>query len=322
MNRSKQVENLHSSQTRLWYRLEELIPELLGIERVNDEEDVKLTMITKEVEEDSFDLEHFADDDIVENLEAIADEVRWLENEYITHPDSEYIYYEGRLLSVIKSLRIAVGHHDIESVLGALSEIDRHSDLMPHLVNLDVFGKIQDLSSELDIVTPRLFYSGGEEEIQKPGRELIYEVSSTLTHQIARNPTLLHKLTPREFEEFIAELFAGFGYHVQLTARTRDGGRDVIAVRSDRGILSKLLIECKHFAPTRTVGLSYVRELYAIKTIEKATKAILATTSYFSRDARLLESQLVYELELKDYEAIVSWARQYSESLQRIRRGL
>jgi hypothetical protein len=35
----------------------------------------------------------------------------------------------------------------------------------------------------------------------------------------------------RTLEEIVAELFDNFGYEVELTKRTRDGGRDIIAIR-------------------------------------------------------------------------------------------
>jgi HJR/Mrr/RecB family endonuclease len=47
-------------------------------------------------------------------------------------------------------------------------------------------------------------------------------------------------LNRRLFEEFVAELFHEFGYEVELTKRTRDGGRDVIAIReAEAAVLGK-----------------------------------------------------------------------------------
>lgn len=41
---------------------------------------------------------------------------------------------------------------------------------------------------------------------------------------IAKEPNKLHKISPREFEEVVAELLAAFGWEVSLTPATRDGG--------------------------------------------------------------------------------------------------
>src|SRR5258708_40197380 len=55
----------------------------------------------------------------------------------------------------------------------------------------------------------------------------------------------LISLTPRQFEELIAEIWSRFGYEVELTARTRDGGRDIIAIRRSVEASYRHLIECK-----------------------------------------------------------------------------
>jgi len=102
--------------------------------------------------------------------------------------------------------------------------------------------------------------------------------------QINRCPGKLRGLHPRQFEAFVAEIWKRFGYVVELTARTRDGGRDVIAVKH-REVSLRFLIECKHFDCNRKVGVAIVRSLYGVKMHERATKAILATTSSFTKGA-------------------------------------
>jgi HJR/Mrr/RecB family endonuclease len=304
MQRSEQARAIYDTQNELWNYLESLVPQLL--EPVPDESD---------------------DAEIVAGWEPQWSDYRdldYLWMEWDGHDFFEHAQRVGnweRLLSLMRSLRLALDNRNLALVLDVFSDIDSCIDRieMPVRVNFEVKAEVEDALLELEQVYPQLVYRGADEQIQLPGKELILEASTALAHQVAKDPALLHRLTPREFEEFIAELFSWFGYEVHLTARTRDGGRDIVAVRGDHGILSKLLIECKRFAPARPVGLSYVRELYAVKTLEKATKAILATTSHFTRDARRLERQLIYELELKDFEAVIAWTREYSKFLSRIR---
>lgn len=124
------------------------------------------------------------------------------------------------------------------------------------------------------------------------------------------NPDGLRLIDRRMFEELVAELFSGFGYEVELTRRTRDGGKDIVAVRS-REVAVKFLIECKRPDPGNAVGVKAVRELHSVKVTEKATKAILATTTHFSRDAKLLFEQHRWELEPRDYGAIMEWMSSY-----------
>lgn len=117
----------------------------------------------------------------------------------------------------------------------------------------------------------------------------------------------------------MAELFAEFGYTVELTARTRDGGKDIVAIKSDHGILTKLIVECKQYSPNRAVGVGLVRELYAVKDAVKANKALLATTSYFSKDVKKeVEKYYLHQIDLKDFDAISEWARGYTNFVKRV----
>jgi hypothetical protein len=118
----------------------------------------------------------------------------------------------------------------------------------------------------------------------------------------------LLQLNPRQFEEFVAELWQRFGYDVELTKRTRDGGYDIVAV--GRSVAStRFLIECKRYDPNNKVGVSTVRQLYGVKTDQRATKGILATTSYLTADAEEFIDDHFWELEARDHQGIIDWVK-------------
>lgn len=123
-------------------------------------------------------------------------------------------------------------------------------------------------------------------------------------------PQELKLINRRRFEELVAELFGGFGYEIELTKQTRDGGKDIVAIKRAE-VQVKYLIECKRPDPGGYVGVRPVRELLGIKKDEGATKAILATTAYFSKDARLLFERHQWELELKEHEDLKEWIQLY-----------
>lgn len=123
-----------------------------------------------------------------------------------------------------------------------------------------------------------------------------------------RKPEQILGLSPRQFEELIAEIWHRMGYEIELTAQTRDGGRDIIAVRRSEAQL-RFLIECKRYDPKRKVGVELVRALHGVKVHEKATKGILATTSRFTKDAKSYFAEHIWELEPRDYDGIVEWVR-------------
>lgn len=135
-------------------------------------------------------------------------------------------------------------------------------------------------------------------------------VSRKLIEFFHKNPNELKRINRRLFEELVAELFNGFGYEVDLTKQTRDGGKDVIAIKRTE-VEVKYLIECKRPDPGGYVDVRPVRELYGVKVSEGATKAILATTAYFSPDAKILFEKHKWELEPKDYDDLKGWIRLY-----------
>lgn len=129
--------------------------------------------------------------------------------------------------------------------------------------------------------------------------------------ELYRAPSQLQFIDRRQFEEVVAELFSGFGYSVELTAQTRDGGRDIVAVGRKDQIKTKYLIECKRPDPGNPVRVGVVRQLLGVVEDEKATKGLLVATTYFTRDARSLEARNEWRLELKDYNTLLDWIEHY-----------
>jgi restriction system protein len=121
-------------------------------------------------------------------------------------------------------------------------------------------------------------------------------------------PRHLFTLTPRQFEEFVAEIWRNLGYETELTAKTRDNGRDVIAVKKAEVNL-RFIIECKRYSSSNRVGARLVRELYGVTMHEKANKGILATTSTFTNPARAFFDAHPWELEARDFDGVVEWVK-------------
>ncbi len=124
------------------------------------------------------------------------------------------------------------------------------------------------------------------------------------------NPSTLRDLSPREFEELVASLFKNNGFTIELTARTRDGGYDIVMAEHSSLDSGPILVECKHFAPGRPVGVGIVRALYGVKVLRSASKAILATSSYVSKDAKREFSRVIpWELDFMEYQQIIELCR-------------
>ncbi len=149
---------------------------------------------------------------------------------------------------------------------------------------------------------------------QEINKRNIVQVSTVLNRaliqQIRQDPARLHALTSRQFEEMVAELFNGFGFEVELTKATRDGGRDVVAVGGDIAEV-KYVIECKRYTRKRAVGVNVIREIHGVAMDEGATKGIVATTSRFTKDAIRHIQRNRYRLEGRDFNGVVEWLERY-----------
>ena len=83
-----------------------------------------------------------------------------------------------------------------------------------------------------------------------------------LIHAILHDPRHMHNLTPRQFEEFIAEVVDHLGFsNIILTPPSGDGGRDVIASNEINGIPMTFFFECKKYAEGNKVQLDTLRSL-------------------------------------------------------------
>jgi restriction system protein len=136
-----------------------------------------------------------------------------------------------------------------------------------------------------------------------------------LIRDVKIKPQELFALDSRQFEELVAEIWRSLGYETELTARTKDGGRDIVAVRKSEASI-RFLIECKRYNPSNKVGVELVRALYGVKMHEKATKGILATTSTFTRGAKGFFNDHMWELEPRDFNGVVDWVKLAAKSAE------
>lgn len=145
---------------------------------------------------------------------------------------------------------------------------------------------------------------------------LIQPVAEEMAIICGVRPDYLSHLTSRQFEELIAAIFKNHGFQVELTSQTRDGGYDIVAISGSKIRSETLLIEVKHFAPNRPVGVGIVRALYGVKKLHKARKAILVTSSYVSDDAKREFSRVIpWELEVKERSDVIQWCASYVDNI-------
>ena len=158
---------------------------------------------------------------------------------------------------------------------------------------------------------PFLETHGGMFDVVKEYRELISIRSPTkdLIETLSIKPSLIYEITPRRFEEVVADLFARLGYQVSLTGATRDGGKDFYAARCDDIGTFHFAVECKRYAPDRKVGVGAIRDLAGVVSQERLNGGIIVTTSWFTREAESFAGKLGSQIQLEDYAALLSWIK-------------
>lgn len=89
-----------------------------------------------------------------------------------------------------------------------------------------------------------------------------------------------------QFEDFIAHLLECMGYHARVTAKSGDGGVDIIAHRDQLGFEPPIIkVQCKQV--TNPVGRPDVAQL--IGHVEHGEHALFVTLGSYTHDARVYE---------------------------------
>ena len=124
--------------------------------------------------------------------------------------------------------------------------------------------------------------------IDEPSAEMDYylpEPVLSIYEEILQNPGYVYNLEPCEFEELVADVFRRMGFNADVTQKTHDGGKDIVATFEMGGGLYTTYFECKRYSPDRPVGVEIVRELYAVMEMERVDKGVIVTTLHFTRGA-------------------------------------
>lgn len=172
-----------------------------------------------------------------------------------------------------------------------------------HILNSDIVKT----DEKVIICKPCIINPSGKaiDKVDNSTQIIITEINDQLLYQLSQNPSLLHKLSSYEFECVIARMFEKQGFSIEITPKTRDGGKDIFIAK--QGLASFLFyVECKKYAPDKPVGIDIIQRLYGVISAEKANGGFIATTSYFTKSAKnyIQEYNLDHQLTLQDYNTI------------------
>jgi restriction system protein len=100
----------------------------------------------------------------------------------------------------------------------------------------------------------------------------------------AQKRDVVFQLGSVRFEHLVESLYSAMGFTTKVTARSKDGGRDIEVVRDDPSAKEHSLVECKLWH--RPVGVTVARRLLGVVAHERSTKGVLVSTSSFTKPAR------------------------------------
>jgi restriction system protein len=132
----------------------------------------------------------------------------------------------------------------------------------------------------------------------------VREVDDLLISELATRPELMHQLSPRKFEEFVAELYSRSGFEVELTRPSKDGGVDIYAVQRAPFGSFLTVVDCKRHRADRPIQVGLVRGLYGTVMETGASAGAIATTSYFTKGAKAFQDERKHRIGLQDFVSL------------------
>ena len=188
----------------------------------------------------------------------------------------------------------------IEGEVSLPSQEDAESKIFSSMSLLDEKGTYEE---EL--------YTEPEDTSSNEAQVVITTIDEQIKTYFKKNPEKMYDLSPRKFEELVAAILKDMGFDVELTKATRDGGRDIIAHITNSVCSFLTHIECKKYAPDNKVGVGIIREVMGVHQIRNATKSIIVTTGFFSKDAVKEAALVENHLDLKDFNDLKEWLQKY-----------
>lgn len=226
--------------------------------------------------------------------------------------DNSWIFRADETQKLLKSLTEPIEQLNVDMKLiresaQVVSKVFKNYDLLYFPQNEIEEDDIEEKEANTKIVN-EIFNPDSEEFTNNKESTIITlsPVNEQVLKYLSENPQALYQLTGTDFEMVMLEIYSKLGYNVEHTQKTRDGGKDIILRKPE--ILGDFIyyVECKKYAAKRHVGVGIVRNLVGTINTDRVNGGILATASYFTRDARkfILENNYGYQIQMHDYDII------------------
>ena len=142
-------------------------------------------------------------------------------------------------------------------------------------------------------------------------RVKLFDVGNVLTEQLIKDPTMIYKISPDEFEEFICDRLFAMGFEPKRVGaiNRKDGGIDVFFWPRHQGLFPFLgAAQVKHHRDPKTKeGSATVREFAGTIASYPLNAGILVTNTSFSPDAQWFASERAKLVRLRELSDIQRW---------------
>lgn len=229
---------------------------------------------------------------------------------YPTFIAKEKLWYSDDDANIIATILLDNFDKDYSYVILGKDEDEEYRAIDVEVSIEEIDDAIKNLFSKMNkiSVTGKMEKKIYESTLFKPESSVIItDMDDAVKKYFKKYPEKLYEINPRKFEELIASIFKDFGFDVELTKATRDGGRDIIA-NIKHSVYSLLAyIECKRYAPDNKIDVGIIRNVAGVHYLRKPSKSIIVTTSFFTKDAQEEAKLIENQLDLKDYNDIKIW---------------
>lgn len=188
---------------------------------------------------------------------------------------------------------VALSPYDGDALIAKVQE-----HLQPHLITLsrryielnevDVYGFVDSSKwvEEVDYFTKRLLNNlntvCGKEDFSNV-TQFIHTYVENHVGNFQDRHTDVSDLSPRQYEEYCADLLSESGWETTITPYSGDQGSDIVAYKG--GIV--LVVQCKRNL-TGSTGNKAVQEVYAAKSLYDADHAAVVSPAGYTKSARTL----------------------------------
>lgn len=255
-------------------------------------------------------LRSLSNTEFIQTLNILSKRVSELNKTLITSIHPSIIAYDSIKESLYK---IIIPSEEMYSNLDNVISVLANSMKSLTIPNWDLYS---DHASDVEFginetnkkVITEIFQPDSEKVIDNEESPIITlsPVNDQVLKYLSEHPESFYQLTDNDFEVVMAEIYSKLGYNVTRTKATRDGGKDLIIRKIE--VLGDFVyyVECKKYNPKRPIGVGIIRNLVGTVNTDRVNGGILATTSFFTRDAYDFISHNKWNCQIKthDYNVI------------------